>query len=175
LVSEDIELQGATTSYGVPSWGPHCPQAAASAPSVARILAAGAACLGKTAIQSPDEASVGENVGGPTNRARVAGGGATGTAAAVATGLATFGLAVDVLGQARTPAACCGVFAYRPTPGVLGGPASSTSSSSGSSGAGAGAAATQVQAVSVIAREPGVLLKVAEALGAPGGRAGLLA
>lgn len=46
----------------------------------------------------------------------IAGGAAGGLAAAIASRVAPVGIALDSLGDARIPAHCCGVFAFRPSP-----------------------------------------------------------
>ena len=84
---------------------------------------------------------------------------AAGAALAVATGVADFALAVDRVGEARVPAACCSVVAYRSSPGVLPAPAGSSSGSSGGIGG---------DCLALITTDALAALKVAEVLGAPG-------
>lgn len=87
------------------------------------------------------------------------GGGEFGAAVSVAAGLADLALAVDELGGARVPAACCGVYAMRPTAGVL--PLEGTSTASHS-----------LAAPALLAADPGVLLRAGQALRLPAGSAG---
>ena len=55
----------------------------------------------------------------PRDLRRVAGGSGGGVASLVATGCFSWGLAPDTLGEARIAAHCCGVMAYKPSPGRL--------------------------------------------------------
>jgi hypothetical protein len=64
----------------------------------------------------------------------------TGAAVAVALGRTDFALAPDALGEARIPAACCSVYAYRPTPGLLSAVLPGSSRGAGGSDGSAGAA-----------------------------------
>lgn len=73
--------------------------------------------------------------------------------------MASAALCTDVLGSARVPAACCGVYAYRATPGAVG-HANAAASDSSPEG---------IESVALMTADPGVLLKGGQALGAPGG------
>lgn len=75
---------------------------------------------------------------------------------AVAAGLADLALAVDELGSARVPAACCGAYALRTTAGVL--PLE-----------GASCAAASLAAPALLAADPQTLLKAGQALRLPAG------
>ncbi len=166
VVAEDVDVEGASTTFGVPAWRQLPPATAPlppgrSAPSVLSALAAGAACTGKAAVLPAALDPAGAAYGSPCNKARVAGCGATGAAALVRQRAATFALAADAAGEARVPAACSGVFAYRPSPGVLGGPAAAPAQ---------GAAATATSCVSVLTADAATALRVAQALNAPGAR-----
>uniref|UniRef100_A0A7S3VIH0 Amidase domain-containing protein n=1 Tax=Dunaliella tertiolecta TaxID=3047 RepID=A0A7S3VIH0_DUNTE len=186
VVSENLAIEGLPTTHGMPAWQPFTSQpAATSTPLVSRAVAAGAACLGKTSmqglrprgswsnLQGPD--LIGANYGNPHNKTRVSGGSQTGAAVAVALGRIDFALAPDTLGEARVPAACCRVYAYRPTPGLLS--AAPPGASSNSSGNGKGheggdgpgiGPVTQADSVCVVTTDAGKALKVAEGLGVPG-------
>ncbi len=89
-------------------------------PSVARLRAAGAAILGKTNLPELAAAIGTTNAIFPaTNnpwRDGITPGGSTGgSAAAVAAGMATFGVGTDMGGSIRIPASCCGVVGLRPS------------------------------------------------------------
>lgn len=155
-MSEDVDVAGVQTTYGVDDWAQHYTAATATAPAVARAVAAGARGSCKVAVQTAGLDLVGPAFGNVTNKARVSGGGATGAAVAVAQGTVAFALAPDTAGEVRNPAACAGVCAYRPSPGVLGG---ARGDSAGNSVAGN---------MCVLAADPGYLLRVAQVLGAPG-------
>ncbi|WP_052206882.1 amidase [Sinomonas humi] len=95
-----------------------------TAPVVARVLAAGAILLGKA---NCSEFAVDTHAGNllfgdtrnPFDLARTPGGSSGGDAAAVAGGLAAFGLGTDFGGSIRWPAHCTGLASMRPTLGVL--------------------------------------------------------
>lgn len=55
----------------------------------------------------------------PWNPARICGGSSSGSGVAVAAGLADFAIGSDTAGSLRIPAQCCGVTAWKPTPGLV--------------------------------------------------------
>jgi Asp-tRNA(Asn)/Glu-tRNA(Gln) amidotransferase A subunit family amidase len=90
----------------------------------ARARRAGATILGKT--NTPELASNPSTVNelmpateNPWRAGYTPGGSSGGSAAAVAAGLCTLAVGDDYGGSVRIPAACCGVFGLRPTPGDL--------------------------------------------------------
>ncbi len=99
-------------------------RAAADAPVVARLREAGAVLLGKLALHE-------FATGGPTrelpwppalnpwNLDLHPGGSSSGSAVAVAAGLAPGALGTDTGGSVRNPATCCGVIGMKPTYGVV--------------------------------------------------------
>ncbi|MBU2488208.1 MAG: amidase [Proteobacteria bacterium] len=98
--------------------------AAIDAPTVARIKAAGAICLGLT---NTSELCMwmesGNRVYGVTNNAydprRIAGGSSGGEGSIVGSGASPFGLGSDVGGSIRMPAFFNGVFGHKPTGGLV--------------------------------------------------------
>ena len=122
VVKDLFDIEGHVTGVGSPDWlAAHGP-AHASSPLVMRLLAAGADFLAKTVCDEFFYSVAGENAhyGTPTNvRApgRIPGGSSSGSAAAVAGGLADFALGSDTGGSVRVPAAFCGLFGLRPTHG----------------------------------------------------------
>ena len=91
---------------------------------VARLRAAGAIIIGKTT--TPEFGVKGLTDGpsfgvtrNPWNLDRTSGGSSGGAAAAVASGLAPFGLGTDGAGSIRGPAACCGLVGLKPTLGAV--------------------------------------------------------
>ncbi|AYY15338.1 amidase [Actinobacteria bacterium YIM 96077] len=97
---------------------------AADAPAVARLRAAGAIVVGKTATSEHGwSASTVSKVAGPTRnpwaRDRTAGGSSGGSAAAVSAGLCTASLGTDGAGSVRIPAAFCGVVGFKPSFGRI--------------------------------------------------------
>jgi len=101
------------------------PPAAADAPAVQRLRAAGAAIVGKTNMTEFAFSGVGINphYGTPCNpaatavdgTARVPGGSSSGAAVSVALGLAVAGLGSDTGGSIRIPAALCGLVGFKNT------------------------------------------------------------
>lgn len=93
-----------------------------SATVVKRLEKAGAILLGKTNLHEFAYGATGENthfgtVPNPYDESRLAGGSSSGSAAAVACGLAAAGLGTDTGGSVRVPAALCGLVGLKPTMG----------------------------------------------------------
>jgi Asp-tRNA(Asn)/Glu-tRNA(Gln) amidotransferase A subunit family amidase len=55
----------------------------------------------------------------PWHPARICGGSSSGSAVAIAAALADFAIGSDTAGSLRIPAQCCGVTAWKPTPGLV--------------------------------------------------------
>ncbi|HEY1411871.1 MAG TPA: amidase, partial [Rhodopila sp.] len=98
------------------------PAAAANAPVVARMLAAGFIPVGRVNMTEFAFSGLGINPhygtpSSPWDRAsgRIPGGSSSGTAVAVADGMAAAGLGTDTGGSCRIPAAFCGIVGYKPT------------------------------------------------------------
>lgn len=99
--------------------------AAADAPCVAALRAAGAVILGKTAMDEGALGATGDAPGFPLCRnpldlARSPGGSSGGSAAAVAAGFVRMAVGTDTMGSVRIPAAYCGVVGLKPTAGLIG-------------------------------------------------------
>jgi aspartyl-tRNA(Asn)/glutamyl-tRNA(Gln) amidotransferase subunit A len=98
------------------------PPATANAPVVQRMLNAGFIAMGRVNMTEFAFSGLGINphYGTPTSpwdrgAARIPGGSSSGTAVAVADGMAVAGLGTDTGGSCRVPAAFCGVAGYKPT------------------------------------------------------------
>ena len=120
-VKEAFDVAGLATTWGLP--GRH-PPAAADAVAVERLRRAGAIVLGKTNVATMlADWQTANPVYGVTNNpwdtTRTCGGSSGGSAAAVAGGIASLELGSDLAGSMRIPAAFCGVFAHRPSQGIV--------------------------------------------------------
>ena len=123
-VKDLFDVAGETTHAGSVVLRGRAP-AAADAPTVQRLRAAGAAIVGKTNMTEFAFSGVGINphCGTPRNpaathfdgSARVPGGSSSGAAVSVALGLAVAGLGSDTGGSIRIPAALCGLVGFKNT------------------------------------------------------------
>ena len=121
-VKESFDVQGLPTSWGLPALRNNI--ASSTAVSVRRLQDAGAVVFGKTnvALLLADYQSVNENYGttsNPWNLARTCGGSSGGSAAALAAGLVGFEWGSDIGGSLRVPAHYCGIYAHKPSWGIV--------------------------------------------------------
>lgn len=121
-VKEAFNVAGLPTTWGIP--GTQELPVNEDAVAVARLKSAGAVVIGKTNVplMCSDWQSY-NAVYGTTNNpwdvGRTPGGSSGGSAAALAAGYVSLELGSDIAGSVRTPAAYCGVFAHKPTLGVV--------------------------------------------------------
>jgi aspartyl-tRNA(Asn)/glutamyl-tRNA(Gln) amidotransferase subunit A len=120
-IKDLFDLQGEVTRAGSTALADAAP-AAADAPAVARLRAAGAVVLGRTNMSEFAFSGVGVNphYGTPVNPCdattpRIPGGSSSGAAVSVATGAAFIGLGSDTGGSIRIPAALCGIVGFKST------------------------------------------------------------
>ena len=123
-VKDLIDVGGSVTGGGNPDWAAAHGPATRDAPVVHALRVAGAALVGKTITDELAFSLEGENAhhGTPRNPrapSRLPGGSSSGSAVAVAAGLADFALGTDTGGSVRVPASFCGVFGFRPTHGSV--------------------------------------------------------
>jgi aspartyl-tRNA(Asn)/glutamyl-tRNA(Gln) amidotransferase subunit A len=119
-----LHIQGRATTAGSKSWRGRI--ATETATAVDRLLAAGMIPLGKTHMVEFAFGGWGRNqpMGAPWNPwdtrvHRVAGGSSSGSAVAVAAGLAPAAIGSDTGGSIRIPAALCGLTGLKPTHGLI--------------------------------------------------------
>ncbi len=94
------------------------------APAVARLRSAGAIVFGKTNLPRwCGDAQSSNEIFGTTNNpwsgVHTCGGSSGGSAAALAAGFTSAELGTDIGGSVRAPAHCCGVYALKPSYGVI--------------------------------------------------------
>ncbi len=123
-VKDLIDVAGKRTGGGNPVWLEQQQPAARSAPAVDQALSAGATLIGKTVTDELAFSLEGRNIhyGSPINPAcpdRLCGGSSSGSAVAVAAGLADFALGTDTGGSVRVPANFVGVYGFRPSHGAI--------------------------------------------------------
>ena len=120
-VKDNIDVVGLPTTAACPAFAYHPEKDAAV---IARLKAAGALVVGKTNL---DQFATGLNGtrsphGAPRSvfdKAYVSGGSSSGSAVAVASGLASFALGTDTAGSGRVPAAFNNLVGIKPTPGLV--------------------------------------------------------
>ncbi len=121
-VKDLFDTAGLTTTYGSRIFADHVPERSADA--VTRLEASGYGVVGKTNLCEFAYGITSHNahygtVLNPLDRSRTAGGSSSGSAAAVAAGLARVALGTDTGGSIRIPSACCGVVGFKPTHGLV--------------------------------------------------------
>ncbi|SFW89296.1 allophanate hydrolase [Amycolatopsis australiensis] len=120
-VKGNIDVAGLPTTAGCPAYA-YKPET--DAPVVARLRAAGALVLGTTNLDQFATGLVGTRspygaVRNAADPAYVSGGSSSGSAVAVALGIADLALGTDTAGSGRVPAAFNGIAGLKPTPGLL--------------------------------------------------------
>jgi amidase len=121
-VKDNVAVAGEQCRHGTAATAERPPEPE-DHPVVARLRAAGAIVVGLT--HTPELSLVGMTdsvlglVRNPWEPSRTAGGSSGGAAAAVAAGLVPVAHGNDGLGSIRGPAACCGVFGFKPGFGTV--------------------------------------------------------
>jgi len=120
-VKDNVDVAGLPTTAACPAFA-YTP--AVSAPAVAHLVAAGAVVLGKTNLDQFATGLTGtRSPYGAVRDARrpeyVSGGSSSGSAVAVALGMADIGVATDTAGSGRVPAAFQGIVGLKPTYGLI--------------------------------------------------------
>lgn len=117
-----FDVAGYPTSSGSPHMLAMSGIKTRTAPTVQKLLDAGARLVGKTITDELAFSMNGKNAhfGTPVNGGapdRIPGGSSSGSASAVSNGLCDFALGTDTGGSVRAPASHCGLFGIRPTHG----------------------------------------------------------
>jgi aspartyl-tRNA(Asn)/glutamyl-tRNA(Gln) amidotransferase subunit A len=120
-IKDLFDVAGEVTSAGSAALRSAAP-AAADAPAIARLRAAGAVLMGRTNLTEFAYSGLGINPHydtprNPYDRAtgRVPGGSTAGGAVSVTDDMAVIGLGTDTGGSTRIPAALCGIVGYKPS------------------------------------------------------------
>ncbi len=158
-VKDLFDVAGYRTGSGCPLKLAASPVMTETAPAVQRLFDAGARFVGKTHTDELAWALYGMNAhfGTPINPAapdRIPGGSSSGSAVAVAGGLADIAVGSDTGGSIRAPASFCGIWGIRPSHGRV-------------SLEGAQALAPSFDTCGVFARDGATLLRAAEVLIGP--------
>ena len=120
-VKDLCDIEGQVTAAGSTVLA-SSPPASQDAPAMARLRAAGFIPIGRTNMTEFAYSGLGLNSHFDTPRSpwdratgRIPGGSSSGSAVAVADGMAVAGLGTDTGGSCRIPAAFCGIVGYKPT------------------------------------------------------------
>ncbi|WP_281352687.1 amidase [Skermanella pratensis] len=118
-VKDLFDIAGQVTTAGSAVLKDAAP-AAADAPVVARLRAAGAVIVGRTNMTEFAFSGLGVNPhygtpGNPRDRDRIPGGSSSGAAVSVTDGMAAAAIGSDTGGSVRIPAAFCGLAGFKPT------------------------------------------------------------
>jgi aspartyl-tRNA(Asn)/glutamyl-tRNA(Gln) amidotransferase subunit A len=121
-VKDILPTKGICTTFGSPAFTNNVPTA--DAESVARLVAAGAIVIGKTATppfacRQTTSSPVSGVTRNPLHRDLTPGGSSGGSAAATAVGAGFVSVVTDGGGSARLPAACVGIVGMKPTLGRI--------------------------------------------------------
>lgn len=120
VAKDNLDTAGLRTTYGSLLFADNVPSE--DSICIERMKRAGAVLVAK--VNTPEFAHdintsnlVFGTTRNPLDLRRSAGGSSGGTAAAIASGMVPIGLGTDLGGSIRIPAAMCGIFGHRPTPG----------------------------------------------------------
>jgi aspartyl-tRNA(Asn)/glutamyl-tRNA(Gln) amidotransferase subunit A len=119
-IKDLFDVAGEPTRAGSKIHADEASRAAADAPVVRRLRAAGAVIVAKTNMTEFALGAIGANPhfgtpGNPRDRARVPGGSSAGAAVAAADGLCEIAIGSDTGGSVRIPAALCGIVGFKPS------------------------------------------------------------
>src|SRR5678816_2075704 len=120
-IKDNIDLAGLPTTAGCPAYA-YSPERSATV--ITKLITAGAIPIGKTNLDQFATGLVGTRsphgaCSSVYDERYISGGSSSGSAVAVASGLASFALGTDTAGSGRVPAAFNGLVGLKPTRGVL--------------------------------------------------------
>ena len=125
-IKDNIDVEGVVTSAGSRYLAMNRPPASKDAPCLAIARERGVQIIGKTNLSefASSPSGVNEYFGTPRNpfcfwTKRIPGGSSSGSAVAVAGGMADVAFGTDTAGSVRVPAACCGVVGLKTTHGLI--------------------------------------------------------
>jgi amidase len=124
-VKDDTDVAGELTCYGTCAQERRADQ---DAPVVERLRGAGAIIVGKTHVPELDSWGFTESMTfgitrNPWDPTRTPGGSSGGSAVAVSTGMVGVAHGTDGTGSLRNPAGWCGIVGFKPSAGLIPGPA----------------------------------------------------
>jgi aspartyl-tRNA(Asn)/glutamyl-tRNA(Gln) amidotransferase subunit A len=119
-IKDLFDVAGEPTRAGSKILAEEAKPAAADAPVVRRLRAAGAVIIAKTNMTEFALGAIGANPhfgtpGNPRDRARIPGGSSSGAAVTVGDGMAEIAIGSDTGGSVRIPAALCGITGFKPS------------------------------------------------------------
>jgi aspartyl-tRNA(Asn)/glutamyl-tRNA(Gln) amidotransferase subunit A len=119
-IKDLFDVAGEVTRAGSKVLAEEGKPAAADAPVVRRLRAAGATIVAKTNMSEFAYSGIGANPhfgtpGNPADRNRVPGGSSSGAVVAAADGMCEIAIGTDTGGSCRIPAALCGIVGYKPS------------------------------------------------------------
>ena len=119
-IKDLFDVAGEPTRAASKILAEEAPPAAADAPVVRRLRAAGAVIIAKTNMTEFALGAIGANPhfgtpGNPRDRAWVPGGSSSGAAVTVGDGMAEIAIGSDTGGSVRIPAALCGIVGFKPS------------------------------------------------------------
>jgi len=123
-IKDVFDIEGHVSGAGNPDWARTHKPAVRHAAVIERLLGSGARLEGAAMTDELMYSINGENAhyGTPVNpraEGRIPGGSSSGSAVAVAAGLANFAIGTDTGGSVRVPASYCGLFGIRTTHGAV--------------------------------------------------------
>ena len=119
-IKDLFDVAGEPTRAGSKILADEAKPAAADAPVVRRLRAAGAVIVAKTNMTEFALGAIGANPhfgtpGNPRDRARIPGGSSSGAAVTVGDSMAEIAIGSDTGGSVRIPAALCGIVGFKPS------------------------------------------------------------